>query len=699
MGLQKRITAGVFLTLALLSANVKGADFEVKVPELFEADTIFWTAPDGNDAAAGTESAPFATIKRAAEAAAEARRTNPEKSVCVYFKAGEYRMTEPITIESLAGTPEKPVLFRSAPGAKGKCVFTGSKNVSGWEPLKSSRFWETAPEQLKSRIRPESAEKIWTAPYAQVETTLYAPEKYGERQEFFVNGTPQTLARWPNSGFAVSGQALGETRVTSWAADGSKEGIFEADENQPAGWNQEKGASLFGYWFWDWADSYVKLDSIDEVQEGRFRIKTKEPYSWYGYRNNLRYYGFNLLCELDAPGEFYVDRGLKQIFWIPGEGIDPKSADTRFNLYEQPWYIIVSNSSDLLFAGLSFEGGFGGLFNISKSDRVILADLDIRRFSGDVVVSIEGGTGCGGYGVTLDTIGGGGFVIKGGDRPTLTDARHFLSNCTFHSFSRIHRTYAPAALINGCGIKTEHCDFSDASSSAIRMEGNENRFEYCTFHEVVTESDDQGGIDVFYDPSYRGNVIRYNYWKNIKGGKLCGAAAVRFDDMISGFLVYGNVFENCGGSNFGAVQIHGGKDNIIKNNVFLGCIAAASFTKWDERYLDAFNNKDSKDYSAIHNKCYEVVNIDSPLWVERYPELARIKQDPNVNQVHDNLVINCTKLFIHDDGVEQTENNTVETRENVNLAEILAPESLAKYGLQPIPFDEMGVTGKPYLSE
>ncbi len=30
------------------------------------------------------------------------------------------------------------------------------------------------------------------------------------------------------------------------------------------------------------------------------------------------------------------------------------------------------------------------------------------------------------------------------------------------------------------------------------------------FH-VVTESDDQGAIDMWGDPTYRGNIFRYNY--------------------------------------------------------------------------------------------------------------------------------------------------------------------------------------------
>lgn len=35
------------------------------------------------------------------------------------------------------------------------------------------------------------------------------------------------------------------------------------------------------------------------------------------------------------------------------------------------------------------------------------------------------------------------------------------------------------------------------------------------------------------------------------------------DDRISGMLVEGNVFDHCGSSGFGGVQIHGGQDNMV----------------------------------------------------------------------------------------------------------------------------------------
>ena len=690
-------TAALVL-VTLPAALAAGAGFDITLPAPYEADVVIWAAPDGDDGAAGTEPAPLATLAGAARKAAEVKKDAPEKSVAVYFKEGIYPLTETAVFEGLHAPCEKPVLFRSAPGAAGRCVFTGEKAVTGWERLEESDFWKNAPAGLKARVRPEAVPLIWTAPYAPYKTGLYAPDADSARQEMFADGVPQTLARWPNGGFATSGKALGATPVSapSWAHPGTQEGIFEADPGQPGGWDREPDGVLFGYWYWDWSESYTRYDSV--TREGEKQIITlRPPYQNYGYRDGLRYYGLNLLCELDAPGEYYIDRESERIFRIPGEGTDPETSRVTLTTFEKPWIIEIGNSSGILFAGLVFEGAFGGLAKVTGSDGIVFADVTARRLSGRTAVTISGGRRCGGYHTLLETLGGGGFTLIGGDRRTLTDAEHFLAESAVRDFSRIFRTYAPAVLMNGCGIQVTHCEFSEGASSAIRAEGNEMLIEYSRFTDLVRESDDQGGIDSWFNPTYRGNVIRYNYWQDIVGGSLCGAAAVRFDDMISGFRVCGNVFVRCGAVNFGAIQIHGGKENLIENNVFLDCNAAVSFTRWGERYTESFTDPESKYYNAMQAECHQDVEIDSPLWKERYPTLARIAEDADVNTIVNNVAVNCKDLFRNPGEIQKTANNTVLNYPDANLAELLSPETLARHGLEPIPVEKMGMSGKTYL--
>ena len=228
--------------------------------------------------------------------------------------------------------------------------------------------------------------------------------------------------------------------------------------------------------------------------------------------------------------------------------------------------------------------------------------------------------------------------------------------------------------------------------------------EFSRFSDLVKESDDQGGIDICANPTYRGNLFRYNRWENIVGGSICGAAAIRFDDMISGQVAYGNLFVHCGDVNFGAIQIHGGKDNLVENNVALDCRAMVSFQPWGDLYVQSLSDPKSLRYGGLKNACHRDVEIDSPLWRERYPELGNLVENVDRNFTRNNLMVNCRGDFIRSGDSSTFENNIFENNHVENLPdateeEVTDPEFLARFGLKPIPIDQFGVKAPPYLPE
>ena len=227
-------------------------------------------------------------------------------------------------------------------------------------------------------------------------------------------------------------------------------------------------------------------------------------------------------------------------------------------------------------------------------------------------------------------MGRGGTRIVGGDRKTLAPGGHFVENCHIHDLSRIDHTYTPAIWMNGVGNRIAHNLMHDIRSSAIRLNGNDHLVEFNEIRDVVWESDDQGGADMFGNPTYRGNVFRWNYWHHIgdrpRGGEEphCGRAGIRLDDAISGVLIQGNVFYRCSGGKhgFGGVQIHGGKENVLDNNVFVECAAAVSFSPWGDTR-----------WRKVVGKALDSPDIDKSLYLARYPDLARLGEDHDRNTV------------------------------------------------------------------
>ena len=273
-----------------------------------------------------------------------------------------------------------------------------------------------------------------------------------------------------------------------------------------------------------------------------------------------------------------------------------------------------------------------------------------------------------------------------GSRKSLTPGQHVVENCDIHTLSRIDHTYTPAILLEGVGNRVTHNRLHDILSSAMRVEGNDHQVEYNEVFNAVMESDDQGGVDMFGNPTYRGNVYRFNYWHHIGNWRAtgeqpkCGQAAIRLDDAICGTLVFGNIFERCsaGKLGFGGVQIHGGKENVVENNVFVDCAAAVSFSPWPEKRWQEHVK------SALDNPA-----VDRELYLKRYPALAQLMDNPNVNRIVRNVTLRCGELLRRAPRSAESTGNIVLTNGELNLN----PDNplFHQPGLHPIPVEQIGL--------
>jgi hypothetical protein len=642
----------------------------------------FFVSPEGNDANPGTEAAPFQTLEKAKESVRVQSGKTHQQPVVVNIKGGNYYLENPVVFSSKdSGTKNASVIYKAANGEEP--VFTGSREVKNWKLLEN-------PEKLKI-LSPEARGKIYVADVkAAGISDLGDPTQIGKRPELFCNGQMQILARWPNDGFVRAGLAKGKTEAppTYIEKHGTVEGVFEYLGSRQDRWAAESDARLGGYWYWDWSDEFQKVEKTDTLSKTFY---LSEPFHHYGYRDSLRYYGVNLFCETDRPGEWYLDRTDNLLYWFPPKEVDPNHANVTFSVFSAPFMIEMKNCSNITIKDLTFREGRGSAIYIGEGKNCLLSGCRIERFGKDGI-HIEGGEKHGISGCLLQTFGCRGIEIKGGDRKTLTPANHFIENTVVEHFSLYKRTYEPAVYLDGCGIRVNNNRFRYSSSSAMRLEGNDFTIEYNEISHVVNESDDQGGIDIYYNPSYRGIVIRYNRWSDIKGGTNCGAAGVRLDDMISGVNISGNIFERCGALHFGGVQIHGGKDNLVENNLFYNCAAAVSFTQWKEkRWLEELETPGMK------KMLYDDVDINSALYQNKYPELKNIRKGINVNTVKNNLLVDCNKLFIGGDDKEITQNNSLVEANGKTVEKFCSPNVLKKYGVQPISIKKIGPKNNKWI--
>lgn len=651
-------------------------------------------APNGADTASGTTEQPFVTLERARD---ELRRLKAAGKLvggaAVVVRGGEYQVRETFKLESQdSGTEAAPIVYRAADGEKP--VFRGGIRLSGFQPVSDASVVNRLPQEVRGKV---VAIDVKTLGLKDLKPLLLGGFASGSGFktypviELFFDGKAMPLARWPNEGFVRVADVAVPDDHQIHGRKGSKTGrlFYEGDRTQR--WKDEKDAMLYGYWFWDWADSYERIASIDTAKR---EITLAAPYHRYGYRKDAPYYAINLLAEIDAPGEWYLDRAAGILYFYPPS--DPAAAVIELSTLDRP-VLQLENASWIAFEGLTWDLGCVDAIQVRGGENCLLAGCTVRRFGGNGI-TVEG-RGHGVLSCDIYSMGRGGLVVSGGDRKTLSPGGCFVENCDIHDLSRIDHTYTPAVLMNGVGNRIAHNSLHHVNSSAIRLQGNDHVVEYNEVHHVVEESDDQGGVDMFGNPTFRGNVFRYNFWHHVGNQRNpteepdCGQAGIRLDDAISGQVVYGNVFYRCsaGKHGFGGVQIHGGKDNWIDNNLFIDCMAAVSFSPWDEGRW--------KEHTA---NALKAGDVDAALYLERYPDLARLAEGANVNLIGRNLALRCGEFLRRDRGYAQLFGNLATdqasglTMSSESDLRTIDPSAAIRFGLEPIPVTEIGLYGDEY---
>jgi hypothetical protein len=659
--------------------------------------TAFYVSPDGDDLHSGRIDAPFRTVERAQEAVRAYKQIHglPSGGLVVYLHGGVYplRQTLRFTQED-SGKTGAPVIYRACPGEE--VYFTGGQEIR-FEPLTDS--------EAKARIRVPHDQILQADLRAQGITDFGRRKATGFGRpieaaplELFFRGEPMPLARYPNVGEWMHIASVPQTGDSVFGGDertgrGVHYGRFVWQEDRVAGWRKNDEIWLQGYWTWDWADSYVRVERIDAVAK---EFILAQPHGVYGYSPGQRYYAMNILEELDTPGEWFLDRekGLLY-FWPPS----PAGEGAAFVSVMEDLMVHLDRTEHLQLEGITFEYTRGNVALIEEGCYNTIGGCVIRN-TGNDGIRIAGGHHNGVSGCDLYNIGDAGISIQGGDRLTLEPGYNFAVNNHIYRYSRINWTYRPAVMLGGAGNLMAHNRIHDAPHMAVSFSGNDHCLEYNEVYDIAQETGDVGAFYIGRDWTERGNMIRYNYFHHLNGPGLYGVNAVYLDDFASGSTIYGNVFHRAGRAAF----IGGGHDNIVTNNVFIDCEASihldARGVNWASYYM-----KGDGDMEMFRK--LKAVNPDRPPYSERYPALARLPGfnpgQPKGNLFRSNLSYGGRWRDIEQDVDEVTIEDNYVLREIPSgidaAAGKLYPEDesiLERIHFQKIPFDRIGLYEDEY---
>ncbi len=580
-----------------------------------------YIAPDGNDHWSGRtltpdrdkKNGPFATLERVGREIRNLKvKQFPKEGIRVFFKGGNYALHKPLELgKKDSGTAESSIVYQSVKGET--AILSGGKRITGFSKV-------TDPEILK-RLLPETRDKVM-----QVDLKSNGIGDFGTVDKrgikLFFDSKEMQLARWPNEGFVKIVEVTGNQPFDIRGTKGDKSGHLIYEGERPSRWLAEKDPWLHGYWFWDWSDSRQAIAAID-TKKHQFTLKP--PQHGYGYRKGQWFYGLNLLSELDAPGEWYLDREKSTLYFLPPSDI----AKGKVEITILDTLLSFKDAENISLKGIQFETVRGTAINILRGKNIQITDCEIRN-TGKNAVTISGGEKHRVQGCRLYSLGATGISIRGGDRKTLTAAGHEAISNHIHNYGRWKRMYSAGVNVSGVGNRVAHNLIHDAPHQAIAFSGNDHLIEFNEIHDVCLESNDAGAIYAGRDWSMCGTVIRHNYLYAITGFENRGSVGVYLDDLFGGTEISGNIFHNVTRAAF----IGGGRNVTVSNNIFIDCDKAL--------HIDARGmGWASASVASTMKPRLDAMPINSELWKKRYPQLPGLWEDepaaPKGNLITRNL--------------------------------------------------------------
>ena len=303
----------------------------------------YYVAPGGNDAQAGTQDAPFATIQHALD---QAKPGN-----VIALRDGVYRQS--VDLKAKSGNEGAPINLRAYPGEK--------PVISGLDVLDLKWAATATPGLYEAEFK--------AAPFAQI----------------FYDGKPLLEARWPHCPRDANGD-WNFFSPDAWAtvdSDGNELGTVKDKHLAESGLDMTGAGAVLNvaHQYYSWTrtvQNHAKgKDTFNYPQDLGVK-KTADEGGVNSQYNRNRYYLFGLREFLGAPGEWFLDKANHKLLLMTPDGKPPVPG--KLEVKRRDWgFIADQNSSYLTLDGITFLGTafrFGKDYN-NRSTGIVVHDCSV----------------------------------------------------------------------------------------------------------------------------------------------------------------------------------------------------------------------------------------------------------------------------------------------------------------------------------
>ena len=317
-----------------------------------KAEAKLYVSPDGNDSAAGTAAAPFATPQRAQEAARALRTADKEGEgpLTIVLQGGFYPLAAPLDFTPRdSGTLTSPLIWEAAAGETP--ILSAGRTLSGLT-------WTTHKDGiLKADVGHVDLEQI-------------------AFDQLFIQGERQHMARFPNY-----------DANDGWAFGGTSPEAIHPDRTQT--WADPTTGFVHALHAAKWGSHHFRIEKL--LRSGRPRLIG-------GWQENRPQNGThkeyvmveNIFEELDAPGEWFLDRGSKTLYVYPPMGVNLDESHLVVSGFKS--LLLLKGSQDnpvhhIQFKGIQFS--HTARVFMEEHDKITRGDWGVARYAAAYVEGAE----------------------------------------------------------------------------------------------------------------------------------------------------------------------------------------------------------------------------------------------------------------------------------------------------------------------